>query len=454
MLALGRGALLLWLVLSRTQFGRLIRAAANDREMLGVVGVDVSRLFTGVFALGAWLGGLGGGLAAPVGAIYPGMDVEVIAESFIVVVVGGMGSLPGTLLGALIIGQLNSFGILFFPRFALVFFYVLMVVVLVTRPGGSWASPGALERAMMRGYPRVAPSAAPCSCRSRLCFRTSICCSRPRPDHGTLRRGLQSAPGYTGWSRSGMPRSTASRLRLRAPPEEGGPRSPCLSGRAILAAAAALIFGLLCIRLTRIYFSMLTLAFRRSSGGRAQVDSLTVATTAWSRFPCRKRSPASSLLSLHPRLTRAGRRGPLAPVNAPFGRTLLAILENAERAEFLGVHVKRVSSGLRHLRECPASPGASRSSARGLPDMRSDEVGGGPLMTLLAVLRLLGPALGAGILIVLNSVVTSFTEYWPWCSASSVTLIYVFPGGSCASPQPGDAGGGRRRDGLDDRGRR
>ena len=101
----------LWLLLTRTQFGRLIRAAASDREMVGVVGADVSRLFTGVFVLGAWLGGLGGGLAAPVGAIYPGMDVEVIAESFIVVVVGGMGSLTGTLLGSLIIGQLNAFGV-------------------------------------------------------------------------------------------------------------------------------------------------------------------------------------------------------------------------------------------------------------------------------------------------------------------------------------------------------
>jgi branched-chain amino acid transport system permease protein len=131
----------LWLLLTRTQFGRLIRAAASDREMVGVVGADVSRLFTGVFVLGAWRGGLGGGLAAPVGAIYPGMDVEVIAESFIVVVVGGMGSLTGTLLGSLIIGQLNAFGILFFPRFALLFVYVLMVVVLVVRPWGLLGKP-------------------------------------------------------------------------------------------------------------------------------------------------------------------------------------------------------------------------------------------------------------------------------------------------------------------------
>jgi branched-chain amino acid transport system permease protein len=134
-------AVALWLLLTRTQFGRLIRAAASDREMVGVVGADVSRLFTGVFVLGAWLGGLGGGLAAPVGAIYPGMDVEVIAESFIVVVVGGMGSLAGTLLGSIIIGQLNAFGILFFPRFALLFVYVLMVAVLVIRPWGLLGKP-------------------------------------------------------------------------------------------------------------------------------------------------------------------------------------------------------------------------------------------------------------------------------------------------------------------------
>ncbi len=134
-------ALALWLLLAKTQFGRLIRAAANDREMVGVVGVNVSGLFTGVFMLGAWLGGLGGGLAAPVGAIFPGMDVEVIVESFIVVVVGGMGRFGGTLLGSLVIGQLNAFGILFFPRFAIVFVYILMAVVLVTRPWGLLGKP-------------------------------------------------------------------------------------------------------------------------------------------------------------------------------------------------------------------------------------------------------------------------------------------------------------------------
>jgi branched-subunit amino acid ABC-type transport system permease component len=141
-LALGPAvAVALWVLLTRTQFGRLIRAAASDREMVGVVGADVRKLFTGVFVLGAWLGGLGGGLAAPVGAIYPGMDVEVIAESFIVVVVGGMGSLTGTLLGSLVIGQLNAFGILFFPRFGLLFVWVLMVVILVTRPWGLLGKP-------------------------------------------------------------------------------------------------------------------------------------------------------------------------------------------------------------------------------------------------------------------------------------------------------------------------
>ena len=116
-----------------------LRRHAGPRE--NTLALHIGRRRDDNHRVAALLGGLGGGLAAPAGAIYPGMDVEVIAESFIVVVVGGMGSLPGTLLGALIIGQLNAFGILFFPRFALLFVYVLMVVVLVTRPWGLLGKP-------------------------------------------------------------------------------------------------------------------------------------------------------------------------------------------------------------------------------------------------------------------------------------------------------------------------
>jgi len=127
-------ALLFWLILHRTRWGRLIRAAALDREMLGSLGVNVKRLFTLVFTVGAWLAGLGGALVSPIAAIVPGMDVEIIINAFIVVVVGGLGSFWGTLLGALILGQVTSFGILILPRLSMVFIYVLMAVVLILRP--------------------------------------------------------------------------------------------------------------------------------------------------------------------------------------------------------------------------------------------------------------------------------------------------------------------------------
>ena len=134
-------AFLFWLILHRTRWGRLIRAAALDREMLGSLGVNVSWLFTIVFTIGAWLAGLGGALVSPIVAIVPGMDVEIIINAFIVVVIGGLGSFWGTLLGALILGQVTSFGILVLPRLSMVFIYVLMAVVLILRPWGLLGKP-------------------------------------------------------------------------------------------------------------------------------------------------------------------------------------------------------------------------------------------------------------------------------------------------------------------------
>ena len=126
----------LYLFLNHTRLGRIVRAATQDREMVGALGINVRLLYTGVFVLGAWLGGLGGVIAAPMGAIYPGMDLDIIIDAFIVVVIGGLGSLAGTVLGALIFGLLRSFGILFVPQFETLFIFILMAIVLVVRPQG------------------------------------------------------------------------------------------------------------------------------------------------------------------------------------------------------------------------------------------------------------------------------------------------------------------------------
>ena len=134
-------ALCFWFVLHRTRAGRFIRAAALDRETLGALGVNVDRLYLGVFMLGSFLGGLGGALVTPVKSIVPGMDTEMIVEAFIVVVIGGLGSFWGTFLGAVIYGQFLSFGILLIPRFSIFSVFVLMAAVLVIRPWGLLGRP-------------------------------------------------------------------------------------------------------------------------------------------------------------------------------------------------------------------------------------------------------------------------------------------------------------------------
>jgi branched-subunit amino acid ABC-type transport system permease component len=127
---------LLYVFINKTRLGSIVRAATQDREMVAALGVNVPLLYTGVFALGAWLGGLGGVVLAPMGALYPGMDFDIIIDVFLVVVLGGLGSLGGTALGAFVFGELRSFGILVVPQFESVFIYALMAVVLIWRPQG------------------------------------------------------------------------------------------------------------------------------------------------------------------------------------------------------------------------------------------------------------------------------------------------------------------------------
>ena len=130
-----------WLLLSRTGIGRMIRAAALDREMLAALGADVGRLYTLMFMAGSFLAGLGGALVTPVRSIVPGMDVEIIVEAFIVVVIGGLGSFWGTFLGAIMFGQVLAFGILVLPGFSIFAVFALMAIVLIVRPAGLFGRP-------------------------------------------------------------------------------------------------------------------------------------------------------------------------------------------------------------------------------------------------------------------------------------------------------------------------
>jgi len=127
---------LLWLLLKKTRFGKLIRASAEHKDMVGLLGYNVGVLFSLVFIMATWLGGLAGAVIAPTVRISLGMDMEIIIECFIVVIVGGLGNIWGALLGALITGQIYAFGILVMPNYAMAFLFALAAVIIIFRPYG------------------------------------------------------------------------------------------------------------------------------------------------------------------------------------------------------------------------------------------------------------------------------------------------------------------------------
>jgi branched-chain amino acid transport system permease protein len=129
-------AALLGLGLARSRVGKVIRAAAQNPGMVSALGINTGLIYGGVFALGGLLAGLAGALAAPVRSMTPGMGFSVLIESFIVTVIGGMGSILGALIGALLIGMIRAFGSLGFPLFTEGLMYLFMVIVLVARPTG------------------------------------------------------------------------------------------------------------------------------------------------------------------------------------------------------------------------------------------------------------------------------------------------------------------------------
>jgi branched-chain amino acid transport system permease protein len=129
-------AVFLWYILTRTRLGRVVRAAAHNPTMTSALGLNTSALYGGVFAFGGLLAGLAGALAAPVRSMSPGMGFSILIESFIVTVIGGMGSVAGALVGALLLGLIRSFGSIGFPLFVEGTMFAAMVLILVFRPSG------------------------------------------------------------------------------------------------------------------------------------------------------------------------------------------------------------------------------------------------------------------------------------------------------------------------------
>lgn len=134
-------AVALWLLLERTRLGSIIRAGVYDAEMTAGLGINIHRVFTSVFAVGAALAGLSGVIAGPIQSAFPAMGVGILIPALIVVVVGGLGSLKGSLAGSLIIGQAETFGKAWLPEVAMLIIYVVMALVVLLRPQGLFGRP-------------------------------------------------------------------------------------------------------------------------------------------------------------------------------------------------------------------------------------------------------------------------------------------------------------------------
>lgn len=124
------------LLLFKTRIGIIVRAAVDDNPMVDALGINVPLVFMGVFAVGAALSGFAGVAAGPLLSVFPGMAGAILVDAFVVIVMGGMGSLGGAVLASFIIGELQSFGVLLFPDFSLALIYMLMALVLVLKPEG------------------------------------------------------------------------------------------------------------------------------------------------------------------------------------------------------------------------------------------------------------------------------------------------------------------------------
>jgi branched-chain amino acid transport system permease protein len=132
----------LWLMITRTRFGTVVRAAAVNPSMVSALGINTGLVYASVFALGGMLAGLAGGLAVPVRSLTAGMGFSILIESFIVTVIGGMGSIAGALVGSVLIGLVRAFGSIGFPLFVEGLMFLLMAVILILKPSGLFGKEG------------------------------------------------------------------------------------------------------------------------------------------------------------------------------------------------------------------------------------------------------------------------------------------------------------------------
>jgi branched-chain amino acid transport system permease protein len=350
--------LLLWLLFQRTRWGVLVRAATQDRDMVAALGVNQKWLFTGVFALGVFLAGLGGALQIPRDAVNHAMDLRVIVEIFVVVVIGGLGSIVGAFVAAVLVSELNAFGILIFPKISIILVFLVMAVVLIVRPWGLFGK----QEAPARRTPGLAVEVwRPLTSGERISAVIAVIVSAALPlvagDYA-LNVGaeiaifvifaaslhfLMSAGGLASFGHAAYFGLGAYGVAFLAK-LVGLPMIVSLLLGPLLGLLGAALFGFFAVQLSGVYFAMLTLAFAQIvwsiafqwvalTGGDNGI--LGVWPERWAASPARFYWLSLFIAVLAVAALRIA-------VFSPFGFALRAVRDSPLRAEAIGIDGKAV----------------------------------------------------------------------------------------------------------------
>ena len=443
--------LLLWFVFQRTRFGVLVRAATQDREMVGALGVNQRLLFTGVFAFGSLLAGLGGALQLPREAVNLHMDLATIAEVFVVVVVGGLGSVTGAYLAAVLIGILHAFGILIFPKITLVLVFLVMAVVLVLKPQGLMGRrPTGLSAEPALHEPLLRPPGRHSMIAGAILFVLLALAPLVLPDHWILTltelvifalfaaslHFMMGPGGMASFGHAAYFGLGAYGVAL-AVKWLGAPMEPALLFAPLLAGVAGAVFGWFCVRLSGVYLAMLTLAFAQIAWATAfQWVELTggdngilgVWPSVWAVSKTAYYYLALGLSGLAILALRAA-------MFSPFGYALRAVRDNRLRAEAIGLDPMRLQwAGFIVAAVAAGIAGALFAFLKGsvfptyLAIPRSVDA---LLMVLLGgVQTVSGPIIGAFTYAGLNEQLVKLSSYWRLILGLSIVLLVVaFPRG-------------------------
>jgi len=442
----------LWLLMHKTRFGVLVRAATQDREMVGALGVNQALLFTGTLFLGAALAGLAGALQVPKLAANPQMDMSVIAEAFVVTVVGGMGSVMGAFLSALIIGELQAFGILVFPKVTLVLVFLLMALVLVARPWGLMGRPETtagrgvlaegifnLERYGKRWRLAGAAGAVGLMLLPLLAgpyftkVAIEVLCFALAAFSLNLLIGVGGIVSFGHAAYFGIGAYAAGLLVTRV----GLSMEAALIAAPIAAALGAALYGFFIVRLNGIYLAMLTLAFAQITYAVAfQWVELTGGDNGIvGVWPASWAAGRTAYYYLTLAVAGLGILGLGRAIYAPFGYTLRAARDSELRADAIGIAVKM------HRWLAFIVAGAAAGLAGGLfafskgsidPTLISIPMSVDFLVMILSggIQTITGPLVGAAFFHAIKDAFMPLTDFWRLLlGLAIIVLVLAFPRG-------------------------